>query len=157
MAEIPREQDHPAIHRDGIVKANLSLPKELGGPGRSGEATPEHFLAALAFSPRGRIAVSADHEERGVYLVDGVLTIGGQAAPAEHLVVLPKGRSVDLESPTGARVLLLGGSALGARRFIWWNFVSSSKDRIEQAKADWEADRMGQVPGETERIPLPER
>jgi hypothetical protein len=52
---------------------------------------------------------------------------------------------------------VLVGLSLGARRFIWWNVVSSSKERIEQAKADWEADRMGRIPGETERIPLPER
>jgi hypothetical protein len=115
------------------------------------------LYAALEMPARGRIAISAEHEERGVYLVDGALNIQGQTASPQNLVVLPKGRSVDLESPTGARVLLLGGASLGARRFIWWNFVSSSKERIEQAKADWAADRMGQVPGETERIPLPER
>jgi redox-sensitive bicupin YhaK (pirin superfamily) len=51
----------------------------------------------------------------------------------------------------------MGGAPVGAKRFIWWNFVSSSKERIEQAKADWEADRMGRIPGESERIPLPQR
>lgn len=115
------------------------------------------LYVALEFSPKARIAVLAEHEERGVYLVDGGLTIGGHTALAQHLVVLPKGQSVDLASPTGARALLLGGASLGARRFIWWNFVSSSRERIEQAKADWEADRMGRIPGETERIPLPGR
>ncbi len=115
------------------------------------------LYAALEFKPGGRIAVPAEHEERGVYLVDGSLAIQERAAQPQHLVVLPKGRSVELESASGARVLLLGGAPVGAKRFIWWNFVSSSKERIEQAKADWGADRMGRISGETERIPLPER
>ena len=53
--------------------------------------------------------------------------------------------------------MLLGGAAMDGRRFIWWNFVSSTQERLEQAKADWREDRFGQVPGETERIPLPDK
>jgi len=56
-----------------------------------------------------------------------------------------------------ARVMLVGGDALDGERFIWWNFVSSSRERIEQAKDDWRAQRFAPIPGETEFIPLPER
>jgi redox-sensitive bicupin YhaK (pirin superfamily) len=145
----------PSFEQDG-VRVRVIAGDAFGATAPVKVSSPMLY-AALEFSPRGRIAVPAEHEERGVYLVDGELAIGGQAALPQHLVVLPKGRSVDLGSPTGARVLLLGGASLGRHRFIWWNFVSSSKERIEQAKADWEADRMGRIPGETERIPLPAR
>jgi redox-sensitive bicupin YhaK (pirin superfamily) len=145
----------PAFEQDG-VRARVISGHAFGAVSPVKVFSPMLY-AALEFSTKGRIAIPAEHEERGVYLVDGELTIGGQAALAQHLVVLPKGQSIDLASPTGARTLLLGGASLGKRRFIWWNFVSSSKARIEQAKADWEADRMGRIPGETERIPLPER
>lgn len=70
--------------------------------------------------------------------------------------MLPERKSVDLESGAGARVLLLGGDPMDGPRFISWNFVSSSKARIEQARADWKAGCFDPVPGETERIPLPE-
>jgi len=145
----------PAFEQDGVW-VRVVAGHAFGATAPVKVSSPLLY-AALEFSPGGRIAVPAEHEERGVYLVDGALAVLGQAVQTQHLIVLPKGRTLDLESSTGARVLLLGGASLGGRRFIWWNFVSSSKERIEQAKADWEADRMGRIPGETERIPLPER
>jgi redox-sensitive bicupin YhaK (pirin superfamily) len=62
-----------------------------------------------------------------------------------------------VRAPFSATLMLLGGAKMDGSRFIWWNFVSSSKERIERAKDDWREDRFGQIPGETERIPLPER
>ena len=72
------------------------------------------------------------------------------------MLVLPSGRDVEITAASAARVLLCGGAALAGERFLWWNFVSSDKQRIECAKADWLAQRFGQVPGETQFIPLPE-
>jgi redox-sensitive bicupin YhaK (pirin superfamily) len=115
------------------------------------------LYASLEFSAGGALTVPPEHEERGVYLVDGEVSVGGQVLPPQHLLLPPRGRSVTLESSSGARVLLLGGAHIAEPRYIWWNFVSSSKDRIEQAKKDWDAERMGKIAGDDERIPLPER
>ena len=62
-----------------------------------------------------------------------------------------------ITAPQGARYVVIGGAPLDGTRFMWWNYVSSRRERIEQAKDDWRAQRMGQVPGETEFIPLPEK
>ncbi len=92
--------------------------------------------------------------ERAVYGVDSGFTVDGQAVPAHQLVVLPPGQDVTLGSVGAAHLVAVGGEPLG-HRFIDWNFVSSSKDRITAAKADWQAQRFAPVPGETEFIPWP--
>ena len=95
--------------------------------------------------------------ERAIYVVTGDLRVEGQADGfgAAQLVVLRPGAEVVLTSERGARLMLVGGEPFPEKRFIYWNFVSSSADRIEQAKEDWRADRFAHVPGETEFIPLP--
>ena len=75
--------------------------------------------------------------------------------PGSMLVLRP-GMPVTIEAMDDARLMLLGGAPMDGPRHMWWNFVSSSQERIEQAKADWKAGRFGQVPGETEFIPLPD-
>jgi redox-sensitive bicupin YhaK (pirin superfamily) len=97
----------------------------------------------------------AEHEERALYVVQGEVEIGGRTFPPEQLLVLRPGDRVTIRSVNGARFMALGGDAMG-RRHIWWNFVSSSRERIEQAKADWQAGRFAAVPNDDERIPLPE-
>jgi redox-sensitive bicupin YhaK (pirin superfamily) len=84
------------------------------------------------------------------------LLIGGDEVTAGQMALLEPGADVRLDSPSGARALLLGGAAADGPRHIWWNFVSSSQERIEQAKRDWREGRFAAVPGETEFIPLPE-
>jgi len=93
-------------------------------------------------------------EERALYGVDAGFTVDGVAVPAQTLVVLPAGVQPVLAASEAARVVLVGGQPLG-HRHMWWNFVSSRKERIAQAAADWEAQRMGHVEGETEFIPAP--
>jgi len=105
---------------------------------------------------RARLSVPNEHAERAVLPVSGAIAIGGDPVPAGVLLVLRPGWAVTIEALTPARLMLIGGEPLDGPRHMWWNFVSSSKDRIEQAKADWKAGRFGQVPGETEFIPLPE-
>ncbi len=98
------------------------------------------------------------YEERAVYAVDQALELGHAALPVRQMAVLPVGETVRIEAGAqGARLVVIGGAALDAPRYMWWNFVSSRKERIVQAAADWENQRLGQVPGETEVIPLPER
>ena len=101
--------------------------------------------------------VAAEHEERAVYVVSGEVTVDGHAVPAAHMAVLPEGDEALVQARSPAQVMLVGGAKLDGDRFIWWNFVASSREAIEQAKADWRERRHAPVPGETEFIPLPER
>jgi redox-sensitive bicupin YhaK (pirin superfamily) len=103
-----------------------------------------------------RLTVPNEHAERAVLPVAGEIAIGGHPVPEGVLLVLKSGAVVTIEARSAVRLMLLGGEPLDGPRHMWWNFVSSSKDRIEQAKADWQAGRFGLVPGETEFIPLPE-
>ena len=98
----------------------------------------------------------ADDAERAVYVVTGEIAVEGKTYGSGQLLVLPPGAAVTLAANRAARMMLLGGERLDGERHIFWNFVSSSKERLEQAKADWRAERFPTVPGETERIPLPE-
>jgi len=127
-----------------------------------GERSPvavfsDTLYAAAEIAPGAGLGVPPEHEERGVYVVEGSVTIGEEAVEAGELAVLSPGAAAELRAPFSATVMLLGGAKMDGPRFLWWNFVSSAKERIERAKHDWREDRFGQVPGETERIPLPER
>jgi len=93
--------------------------------------------------------------EMAVYPVQGELAIAGLAVTVNTMMVLRPGEPTSVTSRAGARFVVIGGEPLDAPRHMWWNFVSSRKERIIQASADWEAQRMGRVPGETEFIPLP--
>ena len=94
--------------------------------------------------------------ERAIYVVDGAVTLDGDAVPPQTMRLLQAGDEPMLAADGSARVVLIGGEPLGPRH-IWWNFVSSRRERIVQAADDWAAQRLGAVPGETEFIPLPER
>ncbi len=96
-------------------------------------------------------------QELAVYAVDGDVTIDGEQLPAHRLAVLAPGVAVSLLAGQATRLMVIGGDALDGHRFMWWNFVSSRKERIVQASRDWEAQTIGQVPGDPELIPLPER
>jgi redox-sensitive bicupin YhaK (pirin superfamily) len=115
------------------------------------------LYAAAELDPGASVVLAPEHEERGVYVVEGDVTIGDAAVGTGQLAVLAEGVEVEVRAPFSATLMLLGGAKMDGSRFIWWNFVASSKDRIERAKADWREDRFGQIPGETGRIPLPER
>jgi redox-sensitive bicupin YhaK (pirin superfamily) len=96
-------------------------------------------------------------EELAVYVVEGSVAIERQFVDAGLLAVLQGGAGGKVTAESAARIMFAGGDALPGERFIWWNFVSSSRERIEQAKADWREQRFDAVPGETDFIPLPER
>lgn len=106
--------------------------------------------------PQGVLELPALAQEMAVYPVDAAVRLDGQPLAEHTMAVLPPAASARLQAgATGARLMVIGGAPLDAPRHMWWNFVSSSKDRIVQAAHDWETDQMGQVPGDTERIPLP--
>ena len=116
------------------------------------------FYADAALSPGATLPLPEGHEERGAYVVQGAAEVAGTRFEAGRMLLFRAGDRLALRAgPEGARLLLLGGAAMDGPRFIFWNFVSSSRERIEQAKADWKAGRFGTVPGdEHEFIPLPE-
>ncbi len=95
--------------------------------------------------------------ELAVYAVDGALRVDGTAVPAHTMALLNPGANSTLQADAAVQLVAIGGEPLDGPRYISWNFVSSRRERILQAGADWAAQRMGQVPGETEFIPLPEK
>ncbi|RZA13812.1 MAG: pirin family protein, partial [Proteobacteria bacterium] len=118
----------------------------------------ETIYAEILLGPSGAIPIEADADERAVMLVGGEATLDGRALTLYELYVLRPGAEMVLSSSRGGRVMLLGGEAFTTRRHAWWNFVSSSKDRIEQAKRDWVEGLFPTVPGDDEEfIPLPEK
>ena len=115
------------------------------------------LYVAIELDAGASMEIPPEHAERGVYPVDGSVALDGEALPAEHMVVLAPGQTVTLTATAPSRVMLLGGDPTDGRRFIFWNFVASSKEAIEAASRRWEDDGFPHVPGETERIPLPPR
>lgn len=117
------------------------------------------FYADATIAPGGVLPLPDGHEERAAYVLDGEVEVAGDRFEPGRMLVFRAGDKLALRAgPRGARVLLLGGAAMDGPRFLFWNFVSSSRERIEQAKADWQAGRFGKVPGDEEEfIPLPER
>ncbi|VFR48942.1 Pirin-related protein [plant metagenome] len=117
------------------------------------------FLVDLALDAGARIALSAEYVERAAYITSGEIEIEGQAHGPGRLLVFAAGKPVVLRACTQARFALLGGEPLDGPRFVWWNFVSSRKERIEQAREEWMRNRFDQtLPGEeSEYIPAPER
>ena len=114
--------------------------------------------ADIALQDGARYQLKAEHVERAIYVVGGAVEVIGQSGGfAEgELVIFKPGAEVILRARGSARLMLLGGEPLPEQRHIFWNFVSSSPERLEQAKADWKAQRFAPVPGEREFIPLPE-
>ncbi len=108
----------------------------------------------LALSAGASLTVPAAAQERALYSIDHAYTLDGETVQPGVMVVLPEGAEPRLQAAKGARVMMMGGAPLG-HRFMWWNFVSSRKERIAQAADDWEAQRFERVAGETEFIPLP--
>ncbi|AXL51825.1 hypothetical protein DSC91_004629 [Paraburkholderia caffeinilytica] len=156
----PSFSHHPAATLPVVERNGVTL-RVIAGTA-FGETSPvETFSGTLyvaaEFAPGGAFALEPEHEERGVYLVDGDLEIDGTPLEVGQMAVLALDETVTLASTHGARVMLLGGEKLDGERFIEWNFVSSSREKIDAAKLAWTNQEMGKVPGETEWIPLPTR
>lgn len=147
--------DLPVIE-DGHAKA-IVIMGELWGERASTTTHADTIYAEIMLEPGGMIPLEEDADERAVMLVGGEASVDGHALTLYQLAVLQPGREMTLESRSGARVMLMGGEAFTTKRHAWWNFVSSSRERINQAKDDWREGRFGTVPGEDgEFIPLPD-
>jgi redox-sensitive bicupin YhaK (pirin superfamily) len=163
---LAHEESEPAFHHHSAE----TLPSlEIGGArirvlagSAFGKSSPVKVLSPLfyveAAMPAGcELPVPSEHEERAAYIVDGIVTCGGEQAERGRMLVFAKGAEVALRAMTDARIALIGGAPIDGERHIWWNFVSSSEARIEQAKRDWKEGRFPKVPGDkAEFIPLPE-
>lgn len=137
----------------------------IAGPGYAGRVMIGTFLgttspvvaasptlyAEIALEPGAHLALGSDSHERAVYPLDADIVVDDMPIAACTLAVLDHG-SATLAAPTGARIAIIGGAPLGHRHMVW-NFVSSRKDRIDQAIAQWRAQAFDTVPGETEFIP----
>ena len=125
-----------------------------------------HTAPATTFSPLfyltaemeagSRLTLPADYPEQAVYAVDAPLTVNGSPLAPQHMAVLVSGQETTIEAGDACRVMLLGGEPLDGDRYIWWNFVASSKEAIADAKERWRQQRFGAVPQESEWIPLPD-
>ena len=131
---------------------------ELWGT-RAPTTTHAHTIyAEILLEPGGAIPLDAEADERAVMLVSGDAGVDGIALEQYRLAVLAPGAAMKLASERGARLMLLGGEAFKTKRHVFWNFVSSDRERINQAKEDWQAGRFPLVPGDEEEfIPLPDK
>jgi redox-sensitive bicupin YhaK (pirin superfamily) len=162
------EEDHPSFRHTPasdipeVVERDARIRVLIGEfAGRKSPVTtlqPTLYLDIDA-APGARIMLPASMAgtlvERGIYPLDNPLVVDGEPVAAQHLAVIEPGAQAIVEAPAGGRFAVIGGQALDGPRFMWWNFVSTRKARIEEAKAAWADQRMGQISGETEWIPLP--
>ena len=163
----------PTSHEEGapaFAHYDASALPRIAGEGKTvrvimgtlyGESSPavfphDCFYAEARLGPGAVLPLDADHDERAVYVVSGEIDIAGQTFGPGRLLVFRPGDRISILATTNARLMLVGGEPMDGPRHIWWNFVSSSKDRIDAAKADWKAGRFAPVPTDNgEFIPLP--
>jgi redox-sensitive bicupin YhaK (pirin superfamily) len=149
------ESELPVIEEGGKIVRVIA--GALYGKSSPVETYSEMFYADAQLSAGASLPLGPEHEERGLYLVSGEVEVADERFEKGRLLIFRPGDAITITALTPARFMLLGGANLGPRH-IWWNFVSSRKERIEQAKEDWKAGRFGAVPGDDkEFIPLPER
>ncbi len=148
--------DLPVL-RDGNVEATVIMGSLWGRTART-TCHAETIYAEIVLGADGRVPIDAEADERAVMLVGGEATLDGLHLLPYLLYVLKPGEPMLLASEDGGRVMLLGGEAFPTPRHVFWNFVSSRRERIEQAKEDWRAGRFPVVPGDdVEFIPLPDK
>ncbi len=165
---LPREQEEiePAFeHHPAQSLPQISLPGArmclIAGAAYGAQApakvySPLFYLSA-ELADDAELALPMEYSERAVYVVDGEIQVDGRQYRVGQMPVFEPGIDVRVRTRAPARIMLLGGATLDGPRHIWWNFVSSSTERIERAKLEWREQRFAPVPGDDERIPLPDR
>jgi hypothetical protein len=154
----PAFEHHPAPTLPLVSAPGIALRVVAGTA--FGETAPtttfsDMFYVAAEMAAGTHLRMPADYPQRGVYPAQGKVSIAGVAVPEHHLAVLPEAQEITIEAQTDARIMLLGGKPMDGDRIIWWNFVASGREKIEQAKERWRAQAFGQVPEESDWIPLP--
>ena len=158
--EVDPAFDHVPADRLPLIEGGGATARVLMGTLWGATAgTPCHsptIYADIDLAAGGSIPIDADADERGVMLIGGEASLDGAVLDPYALYVLAPGHAGRLSSTSGGRAMLLGGGAFSTRRHVFWNFVSSSRERISQAKEDWQAMRFPLIPGDDEEyIPLP--
>ena len=145
----------PLIEADGATgRVVIGSFEGLGSPVSTFSDT---LYVDLRLEPGRRFPFAAAHEERAIYILSGELVVSGDRFAADQLLVFRPGDNITLKAgEMGCHLMLFGGAALNSKRYIWWNFVSSSKEWIEKAKEEWRTGRFDIVPGDEEEfVPLP--
>jgi len=140
---------------DGGVRARVIAGSAFGKTSPVGMLS-QWLYAEVVLAPGASAPLDPDQEERAIYVAEGEVDIAGETFEGPRLLIFRPGDRITVRALRRTRLMFLGGAALEGPRYIWWNFVSSRKERIEQAKEDWKAGRFAPVPNETEFIPLPE-
>ena len=154
----PAFHHHPAATLPALSAQGVEL-RIIAGEA-FGRRSPVHtlwptFYVDVAMPAGSAIDVPPDHTERAIYVAEGEIELFGERCGSGTLAILETGEDVPIRATHTARLMLLGGERFPTPRLIWWNFVSSTRERMERAKRDWAEQRFGRVPGETELIPLP--
>ena len=145
----------PRIAGDG--KTVRVVMGQMYGQSSPAEFPHPSFYAEAVLAPGAVLPLDADYDERAIFIVSGEIDIAGDSFAAGRLLVFKPGDRISVLATAQSRLILLGGEPMDGPRHIWWNFVSSSKDRIDAAKADWKGKRFASVPGDSEEfIPLPD-
>jgi hypothetical protein len=144
----------PVLSDDG--KTVRVIAGSILGAGSPVKTSSPMFYADVALRAGAAVPLDPDYDERAIYTVSGEIDIAGDVFGPAQLLVFRPGDRITIRARSDARFMMLGGEPMDGPRIIWWNFVSSRMDRIEQAKADWKAARFDSVPGDSEFIPLPE-
>jgi len=156
----PAFHHHPKATLPRVSASGVEL-HVIAGTGFGKRSPVEVFSPTLYVAAEmeagSSFELDAEHEERGLYAVDGEVAVAGVPVPPQHLAVLESRATVEVRARTRARLMLLGGAKLDGERLIWWNFVSSSPELMAEAKQRWREQRFPRIPGETEFIPLPEK
>ena len=142
------------VLRDGGVSLRMIVGTGYGivSPVVTASST---VYADVTMDAGSSLPLPSEHAERGIYILDGSVSVAGETYGPQQLLIFRPGDAVTIRAATATRLVILGGEPMDGPRHIWWNFVHSSKDRIEAAKADWRAGRFAGVPGDDEFIPLP--
>jgi len=143
------------VIEDGGVWARVIAGTAFGRTSPVGMLS-QWLYAEVMLAPGASAPLDPDQEERAIYVAEGEVDIAGDTFEAPRLLIFRPGDRITVRASRRARLMFLGGAALEGPRYIWWNFVSSRRERIEEAKEDWKMGRFAPVPNETEFIPLPE-
>jgi redox-sensitive bicupin YhaK (pirin superfamily) len=151
---------HPADTLPNITGDGLKM-RLIAGTA-FGERSPVETLSPMFYADadvdaQASVTLPDEYEDRAAFIVSGAVSVTGQRYEAGRMLAFKARCEVRVTASEPAKLMLLGGAPLDGERHIWWNFVSSSLAKMEQAKADWKSGRFAGVPGETEFIPLPEK
>jgi redox-sensitive bicupin YhaK (pirin superfamily) len=147
------QQELPVIEVKGaVIRIIIGSAFALNSPVKTHSPL---FYLDIKIASQATLVIPEDYPERAIHVVDGAVTVNGYTVAAFEMAVCEKSKKIEITAGKDSRLVIFGGNTI-TDRFLWWNFVSSSRQRIEKAKQDWRNGSFDQIPGETEFIPLPD-